>query len=374
MVPELVLLLEHLEESPVTASDIKKFTRRDPVLSQVLQFVTQGWPNKCDTTLSAYSSRKTELSVLDGCLLWGSRVVIPPQCQQNVLQELHSAHPGMTKMKSLARMYVWWPGLDTDIDETVRSCDECQLNQANPPLAPLNPWNWPSRPWARLHLDYAEPFQDRNFLTVIDAHSKWIEAFPATSSSTSVTIELLRPLFAQFGLPETIVTDNGSCFISADFQHFLTMNGIKHITSSPYHPSTNGLAERAVQIVKKGLKKVTEGSIRSRIAKVLLAYRTTPHSTTGSTPASLLFGRNPHTRLDLLKPNTAEQIESKQLTQKKSHDNSVKSRLFSDNQPVLACNFGRGHKWLKGEIIKSTGSVSYLVKLQNGIQVRRHQD
>ena len=188
----------------------------------------QGWPNKCDTSLSVYSSRKTELSVFDGCLSWGSTVVIPPQCQQNILQELHSSHPGMTKMKSLAQMYVWWPGLDTDIDETVRSCDECQLNQANPPLAPLNPWNWPSRPWARLHLDYAGPFQDQNFLIVIDAHSKWIEAFPATFPLTSVTIELLRLLFVQFGLPETIVTDNGSCFVSADFQHFLTMNGIKH--------------------------------------------------------------------------------------------------------------------------------------------------
>ena len=151
---------------------------------------------------------------------------------------------------------------------------------------------------------------------------------------------MLHSFFAQFGLLETIVTDNGSCFVSAEFQHFLTMNGIKHITSAPYHPSTNGLEERAVQIVKKGLKNATEGSIRSRIAKVLLTYRTTPHSTTGSTPAFLLFGRNPRTRLDLLKPNTAEQIESKQLTQKKSHDNFVKSRLFSDNQPVLARNFG----------------------------------
>jgi len=96
---------------------------------------------------------------------------------------------------------------------------------------------------------------------------------------------------------------------------------------------------------------------------------------TGSTPASLLLGCNPHTIPDLLKPNIAEQVENKQLTQKKSHDNSVKSCLFSDSQPVLAHNFNRGHKWLiKGEIIKFTGPVSYLVKLQNGILVRRHQD
>ena len=149
------------------------------------------------------------------------------------------------------------------------------------------------------------------------------------------------------------------------------MNGVKHITSTPYHPSTNGLAERTVQIVKKGLKKATEGSVRSR---VLLAYRTTPHTTTGCTPASLLLGHNPRTRLDLLKPNTAEQVQIKQLIQKKSHDNSVKSCLLSDNQPVLTRNFGRGHKWLKGEIIKSTGPVSYLLKLQNGILVRFHQD
>ena len=152
-------------------------------------------------------------------------------------------------------MYVWWPGLETDIEESVRLCDECQLNRSNPPLAPLNPWNWPTRPWARIHLDYAGPFQSHYFLVLIDAHSKWIEAFPATSPSSNVTIELLRPVFAQFGIPETIVSDNGSCFISEDFQQFLKSNGIKQITSAPYHPSTNGLAEKAVQIVKNCLKR-----------------------------------------------------------------------------------------------------------------------
>ena len=140
-------------------------------------------------------------------------------------------------------------------------CNECQLNQSNPPTAPLNPWNWPSRQWARLHIDYAGPFEGRYLLILIDAHSKWIDAFPAASPSSSVTIDLLRSVFAQFGLPETIVSDNGSCFVSEEFQQFLKSNGVKQVNSAPYHPSSNRLAERAVQIVKKGLKKTTDGTI-----------------------------------------------------------------------------------------------------------------
>jgi len=98
-------------------------------------------------------------------------------------------------------------------------------------------------------------------------------------------------------LPEAIVSDNGSCFVSEEFQQFLKSNGVKPVNYAPYHPSSNGLAERAIQIVKKGLKKTTDGSMKSRIAKVLFAYRNTPHCTT---PAKLLLGRLLRTRLDLL--------------------------------------------------------------------------
>ena len=124
-------------------------------------------------------------------------------------------------------MYVWWPGLETNIEESVRLSDECQLNQSNLPLAPLNPWNWLTRPWAGIHLDYAGPFQSHYFLVLIDAHSKWIEAFSATSPSSNVTIELLCTVFAQFRIPETIVSDNGSCFISEDLQQFLKIPEIQ---------------------------------------------------------------------------------------------------------------------------------------------------
>ena len=131
-------------------------------------------------------------------------------------------------------------------------------------------------------------------------------------ATSTVVMQELRTTFTRFGLPETIVTDNGTCFISSEFEEFLQKNGIRHITSAPYHPASNGLAEWAVQIVKKGLKKVTKGSISDKLANVLLSYRITPQGTTGRAPSEMLLGRRPRTRLDLVKPHTAECVEKKQ--------------------------------------------------------------
>ena len=372
--PELVLLMEHLDDSPVTARHIRVWSRRDVVLSKVLQFVERGWPSDVDKSLSAYSSKRNELSVYQGCMMWGSRVVILPQGRSTVLQELHEGHPGMTKMKSLARMYVWWPGIDKDIEKSVQACHHCQEQQSVPPVAPLQPWKWPSRPWVRLHMDFAGPFQGKMILIVIDSHSKWIEAFPTDSATSSKVIELSRTLFAQFGVPEALVTDNGPCFVSEEFETFLLNNGIKHITSAPYHPATNGLAERAVQIVKNGLKKEKNGSMATRLARILMAYRTTPQCTTGMFPSELLHGRRIWTRLDLLKPCLQEQVECRQQYQKFSHDSTARGKSFSKGETVYVRNFGTGQKWLPAVIQEVTGPVSFLVKLQDGSLVRRHQD
>jgi len=173
-------------------------------------------------------------------------------------------------------------------------------------------------------VDYAGPVNGRMFLIIIDAHSKWIEAVCTPTATSRAVIEELRILFARFGLPETVVSDNGTCFVSSEFESFLQSNGIKHLTSAPYHFSSNGLAERAVQIIKKGLKKTSLGSIQARLATTLMSYRLTPQSTTGVSPAELLLGRQPRSRLDLLKPNTAERVEKNQLRQKHQHDVKAK--------------------------------------------------
>ena len=169
-------------------------------------------------------------------------------------------------MKALARTVIWWPKLDMDIEEMVKGCNECQLTRSMPPAAPLNPLPWPTKPWSRIHVDFAGPFMNHMFLIIIDAGSKWIEAFPMLTSTSKATIQHLKTLFSQFGLPDILVSDNGSCFTSAEFQDFLLSNGIKHWKSAPYHPSSNGLAEKAVQIVKQGLKRMKDGTINDKLS------------------------------------------------------------------------------------------------------------
>ena len=190
-----------------------------------------------------------------------------------------------------------------------------------------------------------------------------------------VVIDALRTVFARFGIPETIVSDNGTPFVSEEFIHFLQQNGIKHNTSAPHHhPAFNGLTERAVQIVKRGLKKVISGDINSRLAKVLLTYCISPQSTTGVSPSELLVGRRLRTRLDLLKLNTAATVEEKQLKQKCQHDARAKDRTFELGNLVFLKNFGHRHRWLHGKITKITGPVSYHVLLDDGRQRCCHQN
>ena len=129
-----------------------------------------------------------------------------------------------------------------------------------------------------------------------------------SSTTSKVTIEHLRMIFAQHGLPKTIVLDNGSSLVCDEFETFLMSNGIAHVVSSLYHPATNGLAEKAVQILKNGLKKIAHGSLSERLSKFLFNYRLTPQSTTGLSPAELLCGRKLKSRLDLLKPNMGNRM------------------------------------------------------------------
>ena len=161
-----------------------------------------------------------------------------------------------------------------------------------------------------------------------------------SSATSRATIESIRASIVTHAIPDIIVSDNGSYFTSQEFELFGRSNGITRIKSAPYHPASNGLGERMVQTLKQGLKKMEAGTFQEKLKRVLMAYRNTPHTTTGITPAELLLGRKPKTLLDLAKPNIAETLGRNQSAQKQHHDNNARNRSFSTHQDVYVCNFG----------------------------------
>ena len=163
------------------------------------------------------------------------------------------------------------------------------------------------------------------FLLIVDSHSKWLEVHVTADVTAATTIDKLQTTFAALGLPEVLVSDNGPAFCSEEFRIFLKENGIQQVLTSPYHPASNGLAERYVQTFKDGIKKLTGGSIESRVARFLSCYRVTPQSTTGISPAELMYGRKLHTKLDLLKPDLAVTVRQKQ---KAFHDYHAAQRTY----------------------------------------------
>lgn len=367
-----IFFLSDLPAPPITASDVAKFTLKDPVLSRVLTWVWRGWPVKTDKSFQPFSNKKSAITVHKNCLLWGNRVIIPEVGHQQVLEELHLNHPGIVRMKALARSYVWWPNIDSDIEKFVAKCTICQQHQNSPPQAPIHHWEVPRNPWSRLHVDFAGPFQGENFLIIVDAHSKWLDVKRMKSTTADNTIIQLRELFATHGIPDSIVSDNGPQFTSEEFRKFCTKNLIKHILVSPYHASSNGQAERMVQTTKGSLKKIINGNWHCRLASFLLTNHITPSTATGFSPAELLMGRRLKTCLDHLHPDYWRDKQLKQDITPAQIDRSPRS--FQQDEPVYVRSYSAASPWVPATVTTQTGPVSYEATTPEGKRVRRHVD
>ncbi|XP_064469269.1 uncharacterized protein K02A2.6-like [Ornithodoros turicata] len=371
--PLEVLFLEGMPNPPLHAEDIAQMTARDPILSRVLNWALKGWPSgDTEPDFQTFKVRQHELTVHKGCILWGNRVVIPEKGRNAVLDALHTGHPGIVRMKALARSYVWWPKMDGNIEERVNMCVTCQESRPAPPRAPVHAWETTRSPWSRLHVDFAGPFQGQTFLIVVDSFSKWLEVVPVSSMTTRSVINALRQLFATHGMPDTIVSDNGAQFTSEEFRTFMKAGLIRHVTSAPFHPSSNGQAERMVRTTKDSLRRIIEGDWGQRLASFLLQQHVTPCTTTGRSPAELLMNRRLRTLLDRLNPDLTEQKkDSDDEINEKTH---LKLRSFQPQDLVFVRNYGRGPNWIPATVIEATGPVSYRTRTQDGAVLRRHVD
>jgi transposase InsO family protein len=166
----------------------------------------------------------------------------------------------------------------------------------------------PEKPWSRLHIDHAINFMGSNWLVLVDAYSKYPCIHATTSTSTAATITLLEEDFAHFGYPHTLVTDNATTFTSEEFQEWCKTKGITHLTGAPYHPATNGAAERLVQTFKNALKKSSKPP-RKALLEFLMQYRRTPLPS-GYSPSELLNGRQLRALIDTVIPSPAQQVQA----------------------------------------------------------------
>ena len=155
-----------------------------------------------------------ELSCDDGCILWSIRVIVPTVHRSMFMEELHETHPDISRIKGLARNYVWWLSMDMDLETILKYCHSCQVNQHAPAKAPLHPWECTANSLSRLRVDFAVPFMGRMFLVIMDSHNKRLEVFQMQNITSQNTVERLGSCFATHGQPDCVVNDNGPTFTS----------------------------------------------------------------------------------------------------------------------------------------------------------------
>ena len=327
---------------------------------------------------------KVICSTESGCLFYGTRVVIPTSVRPQALQLLHLGHFGMVRMKQLARSAVYWPHLDSDIEGLARSCTSCGEQQSRPPKPANHPWMLPEKPWSRVHIDHAINFLGTDWLVMVDAFSKYPCIHQTSSTSAKATMDLLEQDFAHFGYPHTLVTDNAPTFHSEEFQAWCKDRGITHLSGAPYHPATNGAAERLVQSFKQSLKKSSR-SPKAAVQEFLMQYRRTPLDS-GYSPSELLNGRQIRTKLDALVPSPAHAAQGKQAREAAKSQSrertkvvSVTTYCYTVGAPCYALYCGprcnKEPRWIPAVVVKVYGSRSVNVRvLPRGPIWRRHID
>lgn len=363
---EEVAVNQLTEFLPITHGTISKALRRDNTLCDLYNRLQTG--GSLDGT--PFKGQDAELMIQDGCIFKGIRIIIPVELRKLMLDELHTAHIGIVKMKALARSYCYWIGMDHDIEVMVKSCRDCARVAKEPAKAPIHTWDLPAMPWQRIHVDFAGPFMENYFMVVVDARTKWLEVVPMKSITSYFTIRSLREIFARFGIPSVVVIDNGSNFTSGEFQDFLKSNGITHKRTAPAHASTNGQAERSVQSLKFSLRSAINdsGDLHVKLQRFLMQYRKLPNESTGKSPAEQMLKFNLRSRIDLIKPMD-------KVINYNNNNQSIRSiREYRSGDRVQIRHYqNKMCKWKFGKIIEKVGLLHYLIDIDGQVQ-RRHID
>lgn len=378
----LQVIDSNLQAIPVNFNQLVEAYANDEIMNRAIEYISTNWngySSSSEPQLKHFFNRRTSLSVSNGVILFGDRVVIPEILRAKIIQQLHKGHPGIVRMKHLARSYVYWPKIDQEIENFVKFCTKCAVAGKSPIKTLLHSWPTPNKIWERVHIDYAGPFKNAYYLFVIDAFSKWPEIIKTESTTSTQTIKILTTLFSRFGTPEQIVSDNGRQFVSEQFQSYCNSNGIEHLQTSPYTPMSNGQAERFVDTFKRSIKKMeNERNLDENIQIFLFNYRSTPNENLSSnkSPAEVFLGRKLRTMFNLLHPTSNRSTKrNAKMEEQFNTKHGAKDRKFNIGDKVFVqIHHGNTWRWEEGEIISKIGNVNYMVKIEDrSIQAHTNQ-
>ncbi|XP_060076193.1 uncharacterized protein K02A2.6-like [Ylistrum balloti] len=314
----------------MTTREVEEKSKSDPELTLVRKALSADqWEKEC----VKYYAVKDELSQIGYLLLRGTRLVIPAVLRTECIKLAHQGHLGIVATKQQLRTKVWWPTLDKDVEAYVKSCHGCQVVSSLPRPEPISPTPMPSGPWQDLSIDLLGPLPSGHYVfVVIDYYSRYYEVDITKDISSERMIDALENMFARYGLPVSITSDNGPQFVSALFEEFLCDNGIHHRRVTPLHPAANGEVERQNRSIMKRIRIAHAESRdwKKDLRTYLLAYRGTPHAVTGVSPAELMFGRKLRNKVPQLDVHRNETIE--EGVRDRDWFAKVKNKLYIDEK------------------------------------------
>ncbi|CAJ2636234.1 unnamed protein product [Trifolium pratense] len=297
-------------EKPSKVVDINVIGDKDCWMTPVYNFLEHGTLPDDQKQAAIVRRRACSYVILDGKLYRRGFSIPLLKCVDEDTADyiLREVHEGINAQhlggRSLARKALragyYWPTMQQDAKDHVKKCDKCQRH-GDMHLAPPRELKSLSSPWpfAWWGMDLLGPFtkglyQNRYLIVAVDYFTKWVEAEPLSDiTSLRVLRFFKRNVLARFGIPQVVVTDNGTQFTDKEFQAFLVALGTKQHFTSVEHPQTNGQAEAANKVILRGLRRRLDQNKKKWVEEldnVLWAYRTTPHSTTGETPFRMVYG------------------------------------------------------------------------------------
>ena len=363
---------------PVSSTEIELIheeTSKDPTLTLLRHYIHMGWPidhRMLPQELHTFWNYREDLSMENGLITKGARLLIPSTLRRKVLEQIHDGHLGIEKCMLKARDSVFLPGISNDIRETVEKCGICQASsRAAKPVGNVS--DVPSHAWHTLGTDLFY-WNKIDYLVIRDYFSKYLIVRRLPNSSTHAVIKELGLVFTEPGRPFVLRSDNGPCYSSREFHNFLSFYQVDHITSSPHYPQSNGFAEALVGITKKLMEKsVKEGKPWNY---GLLQYRTTPISSTLPSPLEMLTGRRPHSSLPQLPSSIGKNMETSRIHQEllrrqPNNNTSTGAMDLEPGQPVFVKEVN-GNVWRTATVDQPAAEPdSYWVRFPDNSILRR---